>query len=49
MDDMFPPFSPSTVFCMQPPSGKVWGNEALTIPRDIRQIAVQGEKTWVGH
>ena len=49
MGKIFPPFSPSTVLFMQPPSGKVWGNEPLTLSRDIRQIAVQGEKTWVGH
>ena len=45
----FPHFSPSTVLCMQPPSGKVWGIEPLILPCDIRHLAAQGEKTWVGH
>ena len=46
--DIFPPDSPSTVLFMQPPSGKVWNNEPVILPRDIRHLAAQGEKTWMG-
>ena len=32
MGDIFLPFVHSTVLCMQPPSGKAWSTEPLTLP-----------------
>ena len=49
MGDIFLPFLPRTVLFMQPPSGKVWSTEPLPLPRDIKHLAAQGEKTRVEH